>query len=260
MADNKDFIIDQFTRQAVNFSRMPGHNDEDSIVLLKRLAGVSRKDEVLDVACGSGIVACAFAEDAGHVTGIDITPAMLEMSEALASQRGLVNLSWHEGDIESLPFPDNSFSLVISRYAFHHFPRPDLVMAEMVRVCRPGGKILIADAALPADKVDAYNRFEKLLDPSHHRALSIDELQDLPANAGLLNVQLVFYKMEMDLDQQISVMFPNPGDDEQIRRLFREDIGVDRLGVGAHLRGDRIHFAYPITVLIAEKGITKHSN
>ena len=150
-----------------------------------RMAQLSGEDTALDVACGAGMVACAFATIASHVTGIDITPAMLEQSRLLAQRCGLTNLSWRQGNIETLPFPDNEFSVVVSRYAFHHLLNPDIVLAEMARVCRPGGRILIADGCPPPEKVDAYNHFEKLFDPSHHRALTLEEFLSLINGAGL---------------------------------------------------------------------------
>jgi ubiquinone/menaquinone biosynthesis C-methylase UbiE len=253
MATHQESIISQFTRQAAYFPQSPGRNDEEALSLLMEMAGVTGEDTVLDVACGSGIVACTFATVASRVAGIDLTPAMLEQAQALAERRGLTNLSWQQGDIETLPFPDDSFSIVLSRYAFHHFLRPELVLSEMARVCRPGGRILIADGAPPAEKADAYNHFEKLLDPSHTRALAPEEFLGLMNDARLRNVRLAFYTMEMELEQTLAASFPNPGDDRKLRQLLREDIGVDRVGVGAHWRGDKIHYAYPIAVIVAEK-------
>jgi len=253
MTTHQESIIDQFTRQAVPFSKLDGHTNEESLHLLMEMASVSVQDTVLDVACGSGIVTCAFATVASHVTGIDLTPAMLKQAEILAQQKSLTNLSWQQGDIETLSFPDASFSIVLSRYAFHHFLQPNVVLSEMVRVCRPGGRVLIADVALPSDKVDAYDRIEKLRDPSHTHALTFEEFPKLVTDANLQNVNLAFYKVEMGLEQQLAASFPNPGDDEKLRQTFRDDIGVDRLGVGAHFRGDEIHYAVPITVIVGEK-------
>jgi len=253
MSTHQELIIDQFTRQAAPFSQSQGHTNEESLRLLIELAELSGDDTVLDVACGTGMVACAFAAIVRQVTGIDITPAMLEQADLLAQRRGLTNLSWRQGDIETLPFPDNNFSVVLCRYSFHHFLQPQAALAEMMRVCQPGGKVMIADAIVPPDKIDAYNQFEKLFDPSHHRALTLSEFFSLINQAGLQNLRIANYKMEMALEDQLAASFPNPGDDEKLRRLLREDIGADRIGVGAHLRGDAIHYAYPITVLIAEK-------
>jgi ubiquinone/menaquinone biosynthesis C-methylase UbiE len=253
MNEHQKITIDQFTLQAGPFSQSSGHSNEESLRLLMELAELSNDDTVLDVACGTGMVACAFAETARHVSGIDLTSAMLEQAKLLARQRNLSNLSWYQGDIETLPFADDSFSVVLSRYAFHHFLNPNLVITEMSRVCLPGGRIMIIDALLPPEKIDAYNCFEKLFDPSHNRALTMEEMQWWVKNAGLKDVRLAFYKMEMELESQLASSYPNPGDDERIRGLLRDDIGIDRIGVGAHMRGDEIHYAYPVTVVVARK-------
>ncbi len=256
MGTHHESVVAQFTRQATHFSQMPGHNHEESLRLLISMTGVSHEDTVLDVACGSGIVARAFAPFASQVTGIDITPAMLDEARRLSRERGLTNLSWQQGDIEMLPFADDSFSILVSRYAFHHLLNPQRVISEMVRVCRPGGQILIADAVLPGDRIDAYNQFEKLLDPSHSRALTFEELDQLLSRARIENLRFAFYRMEMEMEQQLATSFPTAGDDDKIRKLLGEDVGLDRLGVSAHWRGDELHYAYPVTVVVGEKTLS----
>lgn len=253
MTSHQEIIIDQFTRQAIPFTQVPAHSNEESLRLLIQVAGLFHEDDVLDVACGSGIVACAFAPLANHVTGIDITPAMLEQAQSMAEQRGLSNLTWQQGDIESLPFADARFSLVLSRYAFHHFLNPKIVLEEMIRVCRPGGRILIADVALPPEKVEAYNALEKLRDPSHTRALTLEDFQSLFSQTNLQNVRLNSYKVEISVEQQLAASFPNPGDIDRIRQLVRDDLEVNHLGINAHLRDDEIWYEVPISVIVAEK-------
>lgn len=253
MTTHQESIIDQFTRQAIPFTQLYAHSNQESLDLLIEMAGVSDRDTVLDVACGSGIVACAFAKFADRVIGIDITPAMLEQASVLAEQKGLKNLSWQQGDIEKLPFPDESFSIVMSRYAFHHFLQPDVVMSEMMRVCRRGGRVLIADVALPQEKVEAYDHIEKLRDPSHTHALTLEEFSQLFANTNLQNVSWKFYKVELELEQQLAASFPNFGDKEQIRQIFRDDVGIDNLGIGAHYQSNNIHYAVPIAAIVGEK-------
>lgn len=81
-------------------------------------------DSTLDVACGPGVLACAFAEVARHVIGIDTTPTMLEQARKLQAEKGLANMSWRQGDVAQLPFDDGAFSLVVSRYAFRHVLDP----------------------------------------------------------------------------------------------------------------------------------------
>ena len=88
--DNREAILDQFTRQAVPFSTAPGVRDEEALRLLVTASGAGPADSVLDVACGPGLVAAAFARVARHVTGIDLTPAMIDRARALVRERGLV--------------------------------------------------------------------------------------------------------------------------------------------------------------------------
>jgi ubiquinone/menaquinone biosynthesis C-methylase UbiE len=243
-------IVDQFTRQAIPFSQMPDHSPE----LILTASAVGPTDIVLDVACGPGMLTCAFAEVARHVTGIDLTPAMIERARALQQSKGRTNLAWHVGDVSPLPFPAASFSLVFTRYSFHHFLEPKAVLAEMVRVCRPGGRVVVVDVFTTSpQQAQAFNAMEKLRDPSHVRALSLEELTGLFDEAGLQSVRTRFYKHEFNVEQVLSGSFPNPGDAEKVRRLFTEDLGVDRLGLGACVRDGEIQFAYPVVILIGDK-------
>jgi ubiquinone/menaquinone biosynthesis C-methylase UbiE len=248
---HKNSIVDQFTQQAVPFSNLPGH--VHALDLMIGMAGPTRSDAVLDVACGPGLVACAFAEKAGQVTGIDLTPAMIERARELQQEKGLTNLRWLVDDVTALPFADDSFSIVLTRYSFHHFLDPRGVMAEMKRVCRTGGTIMVVDVALPPAKRDAYDRLEKLRDPSHTSALTPEELLQLAGSLELRDIRTQWYKVEMELEAQIRASFPNPGDDDRIREIFIDDLGKDNLGVGAHRVGSEIHFAYPILILAGKK-------
>jgi len=249
--DHNAKIVDQFTKQAIPFTELPGHLD--LIQMLIEMAHVTADDTVLDLACGSGLVACEFAKVAKQVTGIGITEKMIEQARERQKELGLTNLGWDIGTVLPLPCESESFSIVITRYSFHHFLDPEAVLKEMCRICKTGGKVLIADAALPADKADAYNYMEKLRDPSHTRALSRDEFEILLQNSGLKNLQRSSYRVEMELEKQLNASFPNPGDDEKIREIFRKDIGVDALGMSAHSVGNEIHFSYPISVYVGEK-------
>src|SRR5262249_34000248 len=174
--EHQRLILEQFTKQAVPFSQMQNHSPD----LLLAASGAGPEDTVLDVACGPGLMGCAFAKVARHVTGIDLTPAMIEQAKVLQQADGPTNLTWHVGDVQRLPFAATSFSLVFTRYSFHHFLDPMAVLAEMVRVCSPGGRVVVVDVFTTGpDQAEAYNRMEKLRDPSHVRALALEELTGL---------------------------------------------------------------------------------
>jgi predicted N-acetyltransferase YhbS/ubiquinone/menaquinone biosynthesis C-methylase UbiE len=253
--EQRQLILDQFTRQAIPFAQMPAHSNDEANRLLIDLAGVGPDDTVLDVACGPGLVACALAEVARQVTGIDLTPAMIDQARARQRSKGLTNVAWVVGDAVPLPFPDDAFSVVVTRYSLHHFLEPRAVLAEMARVCAPGGRVAVIDVFTSSpEQADAYNRVEKLRDPSHVRALALEELTGLCRDAGLRDVRTAFYKLDVELEALLARSFPNPGDADRIRQIFADDLGVNRLGLGAARRDGAIHFAFPIVVLVGDKG------
>jgi ubiquinone/menaquinone biosynthesis C-methylase UbiE len=252
--DHRAAILDQFSRQAVPFSQQQAHSKESFLNLLIEMSGVGPEDTVLDVACGPGLVACAFAGKAKHVTGIDLTPAMIARAQEIQREQGLTNLTWQLGNVLPLPFPDGAFSLVVTRYTFHHFLDPKAVFAEMVRVCRPGGRVLVADTVMAPEKREFYDLEEKLRDPSHTRTLTPAEFLQMAADLGLRELKTQYIQSERNLEAHLKASFPNPSDLEKIRQIFRDDIGKDALGLGAHWQGGQIHFAYPIIVLVGRKG------
>lgn len=221
--------------------------------LMLEMCEVTPLDTVLDVACGPGLTACAVAATAAHVTGIDLTPAMLERAKARQADLGLTNLDWQLGDVYALPFDDDSFSLVLTRFSFHHFLNPAAVLAEMIRVCRPGGRVMVWDSTPKADKVEAYNRLEKLKDPSHARALTEDELPAIVSASGLKNIRTAPFKLEFEVEKQLAGMFPNPGDEEKIRQIYLDNLTTDTVGMGVHKRGEAIHFHYPTMIVVGTK-------
>jgi SAM-dependent methyltransferase len=255
-AEQRRLILDQFTKQAVPFAEMPAHSNEESVRLLIDMAEIGPEDDVLDVACGPGLVACQLAEVARHVTGLDLTPAMIEQAQAKQRVAGLMNVTWLVADAVPLPFPLAAFSAVVTRYSFHHFLDPEAVLAEMVRVCSPGGRVAVIDVFTQSpEQAEAYNRVENLRDPSHVRALPLEELAGLFHDGGLRDVKTAFYKLGMPLEELLARSFPNPGDADRIRQTFADDIGVDRLGVGAHLRDGAIHFAFPIVAIVGQQPV-----
>ena len=254
MSTHQDLILDQFTKQAIPFATAPGIKDEEALKLVVDFTGAGPHDTVLDVACGPGLVVCAFAQVVRHATGIDLTPAMIERARTLQREKGLTNITWQVGDVLPLPYPDASFSIVTSRFAFHHFPDPQAVLAEMKRVCTPSGKVAVIDVIASPDpeKAAAYNRMEKLRDPSHVRGLPLVELESLFPQTALPAPRKTFYRLEAEVEDLLRRSFPNPGDADEIRRMFVESLDNDGLGMDTRRQGDRIHLAYPIAVLCAD--------
>jgi SAM-dependent methyltransferase len=105
---------------------------------------IEADSDVLDLACGSGQIALPAARAGARVTGADIAPSSLEQGRKRAAAEGF-DIQFDEADAEGLPYDDGSFDLVISLIGAMFAPRPDRVAAEMVRVCRPGGRIVMGN-------------------------------------------------------------------------------------------------------------------
>jgi demethylmenaquinone methyltransferase/2-methoxy-6-polyprenyl-1,4-benzoquinol methylase len=113
------------------------------------LAGASEGDSVLDVACGTGDLARAFAERAGKVVGVDFAANMV----ALAAARGGAGLHWCLGDALRLPFPDGTFNMTCCGFGVRNFQDLSAGLREMHRTLRPGGRAVILEFVMPAGRL-----------------------------------------------------------------------------------------------------------
>jgi len=246
---HQEKIVQQFSQQAKGYTSIAAHRD--ALGQLVQIAEVKEDDTVLDVACGSGNVACEFAKHVSHVTGIDITEGMLEEARAQQDSLGLDNISWDKGDVLPLPYKNDRFSIVISRFGFHHFLSPEEVTKEMLRVCKTGGRVMIVDVSLPEEKLEAYNKMEKLRDPSHSAALSQNQFEQLINLAGLNDIKRFRYRMKIGLDQQLRASFPT--DRDKLKEIIIQDVGLDQLGISATKEGDEVYLHYPIHIYCGRK-------
>jgi ubiquinone/menaquinone biosynthesis C-methylase UbiE len=246
-------IREQFTLQAKLFSAAAPITDERALTMIRDAAQPSPDDRLLDVACGGGILTCALAPFVSEVVGIDMTRAMLAEAKALAAKEGLRNIVWREGDARALPFAERSFGVVVTRFSFHHFPDPSAVLSEMVRVCAPGGRIVVVDVIASEDRAKAalFNRLERLRDPSHARALSLAEHRGLFLAAGLGAPRESFYELSDEVSNLLARSFPKPGDEREILGLFEASAEDGRLGIPVRREGEKIHYSYPVAILAA---------
>jgi ubiquinone/menaquinone biosynthesis C-methylase UbiE len=251
--NHRSRILDQFTRQAVPFAEARAIRNQEALDRIVQMAEAGSEDTSLDVACGPGLLACAFARAVRHAVGIDLTPAMLEQARKTQGEQRLHNLTWLRGDVYSLPFPDEHFSIVSSRFAFHHLEDPLAALKEMCRVAKPGGRVVVADMAPAPEKAGALNAEERLRDPSHVRAMAMAELIRLFAQAGLPEPRVSTYRLEGELEDLLSRSFPNEGDADRIRGIFRDSLRDDALDLATRQENGKIFFAFPVAVLAAKK-------
>src|SRR2546425_12051174 len=112
-----------------------------SAAKLVHFAGVRPNQRVLDVGCGTGVVAITARRPGGIVTGFDLTPELLAVAKENAAIAELDHITWKEREVENLPFRDAEFDVVLSQFAHIFAPRPEVAVEEMLRVLNPGGRI-----------------------------------------------------------------------------------------------------------------------
>lgn len=254
---HREQILDQFTRQAEPFARAQGIRNAEALERIVQMAEAGADDTVLDVACGPGLLTCAFARVTRHAVGVDITPAMLDQARKTQAEQGLNNVSWQAGDVLSLPYPDQHFSIVVSRFVFHHLLEPLATLKEMQRVCRPGGRVVVADMSPVAGKAAALNAMERLRDPSHARAMPLEELKSLFAEAGLPEPRVGHYRLEGELEDLLRRSFPNDGDADRIRKIFADSLADNALDLNTHQENGQILYSYPVAILASTRPPTR---
>lgn len=245
----------QFGKQADVYARMQQTTDERSLNALVTLAGAEADTRVLDVACGPGFLTMAFAARCRHAVGVDATEPFLAMARAEAERRGLRNIEFRSGNAEQLPLGDGEVDLVSCRAAFHHFARPERVLAEMARVAAPRGRLLIADMLSSEDpaKADYHNRMERLVDPSHARALTVSEHERLFAAAGLRARFQTTVPIDMDVEEWLTHGGPDASTEAQIRAMIDASLATDRCGLNVRRDGTAVRFTYTTGVFVLER-------
>jgi SAM-dependent methyltransferase len=166
---------------------------------LVALAAVRPGDRVLDVACGPGVVArlAARRAGAGQVTGLDINPGMVQLARSLPSE---LPISWQEGSALQMPFPDESFDVVLCQQGVQFFPDRAGGLREMRRVLARGGRVVLAVwgpieqsagfAALAAALGRHVSADAAAAARSPFSLWSVDELRDLLEGTGWWNVEI----------------------------------------------------------------------
>jgi ubiquinone/menaquinone biosynthesis C-methylase UbiE len=195
----------QFNRELHTEEYRRIHSDDDQLRALIELLQVQSGDEYLDLGTGGGYVAFEIARQCPgcNVTGIDIADAAIAANLEQTEAAGVANLDFRTYSGTVLPFDDASFGGVISRYAFHHFPEPELSVSELHRVLRQDGRVIISDpVCLDADTEDFINAFQRLKPDGHVRFYRPAELSELFSRHGLQRLgrftTRISYPREMD--------------------------------------------------------------
>jgi len=257
MADSAHKAVAQesFTRQAEVYAVTPTVVDPARIERLVEAVDPEPESRLLEVACGPGFLALAFARSCREVIGLDLTDAPLIIAERNRRERRLANVRFTRSDAGRLPFAEDNFDVVVCRFAFHHFEQPIRVLAEMARVCRPLGKVAVEDLVSSEHRArgDYQNRFERLRDPSHTRALAPTELLALFTVAGLEVHQLYSGALVQDLERWLANCQTPAARAAEVRAMVERDGHEDLSGTRPYLEDGHWFFRQPTLAVVARK-------
>jgi SAM-dependent methyltransferase len=175
---------------------------EEKIVRFVQPRGDER---ALDSGTGTGALAFALAPHVREVVGADVVPELLEQARKRAG--GVPNVTFVEGDANKLPFGYGEFDLAGTLRTLHHIARPELAIAELVRVTRSRGRVLVVDQIAPVDPLVAVelNRFERARDPTHTRTLADVDLRGLFESNGLVLLRAEYERERRELDSYLDL-------------------------------------------------------
>jgi SAM-dependent methyltransferase len=200
-----DATQERFGRTA---ERIAEHQDARAAELeprIVRFVAPKGDERALDSGTGTGALAFALAPHVREVVGVDIVPELLEQARKRVGQ--VPNATFVEGDATALPFGYGEFDLTGTLRTLHHLPRPELAMAELTRVTRSGGRVLVIDQIAPVDPLAAaeLNRFEQARDPTHTRTLADVDLRGLFESNGLVLLRADYEREPRELDPYLDL-------------------------------------------------------
>lgn len=253
---NLETINRSFTVQAPNFnSKSVNFTKKEYLDYTVNAASPAGTDIVLEVAAGTCACGRAFAPLVQTVVCLDATASMLQVGKQDAQESHLDNMVFVKGYAEELPFLDNSFDLVLSRLAFHHFTDTDGVFREMVRVLKPGGKLILIDmeaADEPLRKTE--DEIETLRDPSHVKNLSREEMLKLYSDNNLVIEKSETTEMPVYLSDWLELTkTAEPVRNKIIEKMENDINGKEKTGFYPYKTENGICFNHRWTLTLGKK-------
>lgn len=194
---------------------------------LQQFAHFHGDERLLDVGTGAAAIPVAVAPLVGSVVGLDSVPELLEQGRRRAA--GLDNVELVEGDATKLPFAPGEFDVGTCARVLHHVRRPELVVAELTRVVRLGGHVLVVDQVAPGDPLVAIevDRFERERDPSHQRLLPDNDIRFLLEMNGLIVERAELRTERREVDAYLDLAGCEGEERERAARLAPRDYSVE---------------------------------
>ena len=253
--ETKRTIRTQFGRQASWYTASAVHRQSASLAELLRLSAPFPEARALDIATGTGFTGLALAPQCRQVVGVDLTAGMVREARRLAADRGVPNFLLCLGDAEALPFPDRTFDIVACRHAAHHFPDFPRALAEMGRVAKTGGRVVLDDTCAPENPALArvMNEWELRRDPSHVANRPPSELVALLDQSGLRVDASVMAEVPLEFADWVRRSGVAAAEAAALRASLLGAAADARSAFRIRLDGDTLRFAWDEIVILGVK-------
>lgn len=225
MSNHHEALVkSQFSGQAKAYLQSSVHAQGADLRRLSEWLADDNSAELLDVGCGAGHASFTAAPLVNSVTAYDLSEGMLTVVAQEAQKRGLHNITCALGPAEILPFAENRFDIVISRYSAHHWHDMQAALMEIRRVLKPGGRFIMMDIASPGKAIlDVWlQTIEMLRDPSHIHNYSQGQWLTMVNNRGMVVEKLVGDKLHLEFSSWVARMKTPDNIVEAIRYLQRK--------------------------------------
>lgn len=255
-SSNAVAIQKSFTKQAKNFeTKSMNFTSGEYLEHMVSCANPQRSDSVLEVAAGTCICGRSLAPFVKNVTCLDMTTAMLAVGKDEAEKQGFCNIDFVQGDAEKLPFSDNSFDIIISRLAFHHFPNPKRCFSEMERVLRAGGKLIVIDMEAAEEALrNTEDEIETLRDASHMRNLSREEFTEMFRDNHLTLTTIDCTEIPVSLSAWLTLTNTSEEISADILKRMTDEIkGNGLTGFKPYKKNGELYFNQHWIMMIGEK-------
>lgn len=241
---HKEAVQKQFAKTVEAFSKTVVRDTPEVLAEKVEFAKPRPADLALDVACGPGELVLGLAARVSFAHGIDMTHEMILQAREFQRERKIQNAGFDRGDAEQLPYPDRTFDLVTCQCSFHHMPKPELVLGEMVRVTKPDGRLMIIDTLAPESdlKFELHNLIDCARDPSHVQNLRLTTFLAMFETAGLEILRQSLKRRERSFNQWMLRAGLEPKHKRYIeaRKLLEDSTAGDRAGFSPKPQGEDI--------------------
>lgn len=208
MGNHTSKVGNQFGAVAEAYLSSAVHRQGADLVTIAEKLKSRSIGRALDLGCGAGHLSFAIAPQVESVTAYDLSPEMIGVVQKEADRRGLGNLMVQQGSVEELPFADESFDAVCTRFSAHHWTDVMRALHEVRRVLKPDGTLYVIDLCGPANPLfDTHlQAIELLRDGSHVRNYSLREWRSMIQEAGLHVKSEDSWKLPLDFEAWVGRM------------------------------------------------------